>query len=69
MQTANDYRYTEWIEFKNFTPNWTNVYAKELYFDTKENKNVANLPEYEEMIALLSKQLRVGWTGALPTSL
>ena len=68
MQTSSGYRYTEWIEFKNFSANWTNIYAKELYLDTKENMNVAYLPKYYELTELLSKQLRAGWIGALPTT-
>lgn len=69
MQTTNGYRYTEWLEFdiKAYKPNWSELYARELYLDERENTNVANLPEYRGLVSVLSKQLREGWVGSLPT--
>lgn len=68
MQTTNGYRYTEWVEFdiKTFTANWFEVYARELYLNTREDNNVASFSEHRGLVAVLSKQLRDGWRGALP---
>lgn len=68
MQT-DQYRYTEWIQYDHNTQkgNWSHVHARELYLDHKEDRNVANLPEYSELVNKLSSQLRRGWRDALPT--
>lgn len=70
MQT-NQYRYTEWIQFNHVTQkgNWSHVHARELYLNHKEDKNVAHLPEFSELVKQLSSQLRKGWRNALPTNL
>ncbi|KAK8776327.1 hypothetical protein V5799_030328 [Amblyomma americanum] len=57
------YRYTEWIGFNStdFHRNWTNVYARELYnlsSDPREDNNVADLPEYKEIVSALSLRLQ-----------
>jgi hypothetical protein len=67
MQTAI-HRYTEWIQFdpKTLQGNWSNVHAKELYMTRKEDTNVANFPEFAEIVKKLSAQLKEGWMGALP---
>lgn len=71
MQTANGYRYTEWVEFdiKTFKANWSKVYARELYLNKGENINVARLSQYRGLVLTLSKQLRGGWMESLPTKL
>lgn len=68
MQT-DQYRYTEWIQYDHSTQkgNWSHVHAREFYLDHKEDRNVANLPEYSELVKELSSQLRRGWRAALPT--
>lgn len=70
MQTNQQYRYTEWVQFDPQTqkPNWLNVHARELYFDQNEDKNEADSPEYSKLIEELSNQLRKGWRYALPTN-
>lgn len=69
MQTSQ-YRYTEWVQFYPDVQksNWSNVHAKELYFDQREDKNVASLPEFSELVKQLSSQLRKGWRYALPVN-
>ncbi|XP_077518456.1 iduronate 2-sulfatase [Amblyomma americanum] len=57
------YRYTEWIGFNStdFHRNWANVYARELYnlsSDPREDNNVADLPEYKEIVSALSLRLQ-----------
>ena len=69
MQTSQ-YRYTEWIEYDHDTRtgNWSNVHARELYVHKMEDKNVASLSEFQELVKQLSKQLQKGWRNALPMS-
>ena len=69
MQTSSGYRYTEWVEYdiKTFKANWSNVIARELYLDDKEDNNVVNVPGIQSLVKMLSKELRDGWAGALPT--
>lgn len=60
------YRYTEWVEFsnKNFTPNWKNIYGRELYdhfIDPDENLNLITRLQLQDVANALSKQLRLGW--------
>lgn len=59
---SRSYRYTEWVGFdpSNFHRNWTNVYGRELYdlsSDLREDNNVANVPEYKEIVSALSSRL------------
>lgn len=63
-------RYTEWIEYNHSAclPNWSRVYARELYLDESDNNNVAGEEFYNPLIKKLSKELRKGWRGALPPS-
>ena len=70
MQTNQQYRYTEWVQFdpKTQTANWLNVHARELYLDQNEDKNEADSPEYSKLVEELSNQLRKGWRHALPTN-
>lgn len=68
---TDEYRYTEWVAYDpaTFTANWTHVFARELYLhtsDPEENSNVADDPEYADLVGSLSKQLREGWRKALP---
>lgn len=67
MQTSQ-YRYTEWIQYDHGTRkgNWSNVHARELYVHKMEDKNVASLSEFQELVKQLSKQLQKGWRNALP---
>ena len=69
MQTSQ-YRYTEWIQFDHNTQkgNWSNVHARELYLDQKEDRNVASLSEFSELVKQLSTQLKKGWRNALPVN-
>jgi iduronate 2-sulfatase len=64
-------RYTEWIQFhpNNFTVNWNQVFARELYFhdsDSEEHNNVVSFPQYQDIVHKLSFKLRQGWRQALP---
>ena len=67
------YRYTEWPLFHEgptiYGPDWSKLYGTELYdhqIDPEENVNRADMSEYKEIKADLSKQLRVGWRKAMP---
>ena len=66
------YRYTEWVSFTpapDYEVDWENDNGRELYdheTDPGETYNLANLPEYEELVDELSKTLRDGWRSALP---
>ncbi|XP_017773219.1 PREDICTED: iduronate 2-sulfatase [Nicrophorus vespilloides] len=64
------FRYTEWVEFDNslFLPNWSKVYAIELYchqFDKAENINLSNRPQMKHIMRRLRKQLIRGWRDAV----
>ena len=66
---TDQYRYTEWVEFNphNFSVNWTNLYARELYLhsaDSEENYNVGNDSQYASLVSKLSKMLHNGWRYA-----
>lgn len=61
------YRYTEWVTFRDLTPQWQQVNARELYdhhIDPQESLNLADREELEDIRAKLSKQLRAGWREA-----
>lgn len=63
------YRYTEWIKFNNtnFTPDWLEIYGKELYdhmIDPEENLNLASRPQLHFVTNSLHKQLVLGWRYA-----
>ena len=65
------YRYTEWIDFdpEHFSGNWSRLYAKELYLhqsDPNEDRNVAYLSQYADLVLSLSRKLQEGWRSALP---
>lgn len=65
---TDQYRYTEWIRFKSLAPDWSRVYAVELYdykIDSGENLNLADRPELNDIKKNLSKQLRAGWRNSL----
>ena len=56
---TDDYHYVEWQSWKDgsFT-------ARELYDlnkDPQENKNVADLPEYESIVQQMAERLEAGW--------
>ena len=59
-------RYTEWIRFEQFKVNWSHIYAKELYLDQNQNKNMAECEEMKPIVNFFSKALRNGWRKALP---
>lgn len=67
MQTG-EYRYTEWVQFDPNTQrcDWSKLHARELYLDQKEDKNVASLSEFSDLVEHLSTELRKGWRYALP---
>lgn len=67
MQTSR-YHYTEWIQYEHKTQkgNWSNIHARELYIDPRDDRNVASLPEFSDLVQELSNQLRKGWRNALP---
>ncbi len=61
---TEQYRYTETGSYDSLT--------KSLYdhdVDPGENDNIANLSEYEEVVASLGQQLKAGWEEALPLRL
>jgi len=58
------YRYTEWQPRDGGRPVATELYDHQN--DPQENVNVAGLPENEELIGKLGKQLREGWRTAAP---
>ena len=67
------YRYAEWVGFSgppNYIIDWTEVSLAELYDheeDPAENQNLANHPEYQELIEYeLRPMLHAGWRAALP---
>lgn len=65
---TEQFRYTEWPSFDgvSYEPNWDQINGVELYdhsVDPYENHNVAADPEYAELVANLSSQLREGWRG------
>nr|KAG5698854.1 hypothetical protein BaRGS_019706 [Batillaria attramentaria] len=60
------YRYTEWIGFNStsYQHDWDVLYARELYVhtsDPEEDNNVAEHPDYQQLVVDLSRQLRNGW--------
>ena len=64
-------RYTEWVAYQplTFSANWSRVLARELYDygkDPEGNYNVADVPAYSHVVAMLARQLRAGWRQALP---
>ena len=63
-------RYSEWLnETVEDLPDWNHVLARELYdysVDPWEARNVAEDPKYTTVVHKLRKQLRGGWTVALP---
>lgn len=67
MQTSR-YHYTEWIQYEHKTQkgNWSNIHARELYIDPRDDRNVACLPDFSDLVQELSNQLRKGWRNALP---
>ena len=69
---TDDYRYTEWLSYSpaNFTANWSDVKARELYCyadDPNEDVNVAGDPRLQSLVNSAAKLLRKGWRGALPS--
>ncbi|XP_015910034.1 iduronate 2-sulfatase [Parasteatoda tepidariorum] len=76
IRTAH-FRYTEWVDFDNqlFRPNWTVVYARELYDHNNDPFEAENIckkdicdDEYENTVKELSKKIRKGWRHAMPPS-
>ena len=69
MRTEH-FRYTEWVGFLSepeYTPVWDDLVGTELYdhrVDPGENKNVADLAEYNEIQKDLKGWLHKGWRHA-----
>merc|ERR1712039_802705 len=74
---TSEWRYTEWVAWNGTTlrPIWNTVAGRELYdhrnesayptdFDARENENVA--PQNEELVATLSKKLKVQFGDGRP---
>jgi len=60
IRTEN-YRYTEWVPFENFRPDFAAPAARELYdlrLDGEENENVVEKGKYSGIVHKLSKLLR-----------
>ncbi|XP_066152556.1 iduronate 2-sulfatase isoform X1 [Euwallacea fornicatus] len=63
------YRYCEWVKFNstNFSIKWNEVYARELYdhlIDPKEDLNLADRPQFSDLIKKLKRKLIKGWRKA-----
>jgi len=61
----DDFRYTEWRRKDKSG----DVIASELYDHRQshdENENLADDPQYAEIVARMAKQLEAGWKAALP---
>ena len=60
-------RYTEWIAFdsKTLTQNWSQVFARELYFGRQQNYNFAEEKSLTILTNYLSDILRKGWRHQL----
>ena len=68
---VKQYRYTEWIGFNHtdFTADWSDVHARELYShedDNEENVNLAGDEKYADIVSRLTDMLKEGWRAALP---
>ena len=61
-------RYTQWVRWNGTQPDWTSVFARELYdhtgdqgiafqTDAFENHNLADAPEHAELVGQLAVQL------------
>jgi len=57
------YRYAEW---RNDEAGFLELELYDHQNDPKENYNIANHPENSDLVKMLSKQLAMGWKGALP---
>eukprot|EP00927_Polykrikos_kofoidii_P010377 TRINITY_DN14384_c0_g1_i1.p1 TRINITY_DN14384_c0_g1~~TRINITY_DN14384_c0_g1_i1.p1 ORF type:complete len:659 (+),score=54.33 TRINITY_DN14384_c0_g1_i1:39-1979(+) len=74
----NSFRYVEWVGFNHSValPDWSLIYGRELYSHERspvpdasfnyENINLANEPEYADMVKSMSARLRLGWRHAMP---
>ena len=72
---TDTHHYTEWVHIKahedgvSYEPEWgrpcTHAELYNLKKDPKENRNVYNDPEYEEIILELSLRLRAGWRAEI----
>lgn len=61
---TNKFRYTEWCGFHNFSIDWNDVKACELYnhyIDPMENNNLSEDTMYYEIRKELSNKLRLQW--------
>ena len=69
MKTMDGFRYTEWVKFNVFEPEWNTLYGVEWYdhsVDIEENYNVADEILYAHLKKSLNNRLRAGWRHALP---
>eukprot|EP00041_Stephanoeca_diplocostata_P013554 m.237734 g.237734 ORF g.237734 m.237734 type:complete len:528 (+) comp19378_c0_seq5:71-1654(+) len=61
-------RYTEWVGYKNHTPQWDKLAGRELYnhtADPNENINIVDNPAIAAEVDRLSKILHAGWRKQL----
>ncbi|MFT7668776.1 MAG: iduronate 2-sulfatase [Planctomycetota bacterium] len=58
-----DYRFTKW---DSSDADFTELELYDLREDRFERENLAGDPQYESLIRMLRKQLKAGWSGALP---
>lgn len=66
---TDQYRYVEWYSWDKVTNQPTDFLSSELFdhkVDPEENRNIANEPQYEQTVDLLSKKLKAGWREAKP---
>ena len=68
---TKDYHYTEWVGFNHttFEGDWSDLKARELYIndiDPDQDDNVADDPDKQDLVHVLSQQLRRGWRDSLP---
>jgi len=71
LRTA-EYRYTEWVQVKNFVPDWSDSgfcdfgELYDLINDRKENTNLFFDKTYDDVRKELSAKLKKGWKGYKP---
>ena len=68
---TQEYHFTEWIGFNHsaFQGNWSDVHGRELYIkksDPFEDNNVAEEPDYKQLVQDLHARLMRGWRDCLP---
>lgn len=64
LTDGSSVRYTEWVGYHDYTPNWDALVGVELYnhaADPDENTNIVKDPAMANEVHRLSKALRAGW--------